>query len=404
MALLESLARRVRGKVGTIVVGDRAARREAILDHAGGHPLGSPREHLDAALDWLVRAHDATPDDGVARAYSVAWNAYFGGSGWQASYPETTGYIIPTFFDAAAVLGRPELRERAIRMATWEIEVQLESGAVQGGMLGEQATPSPAVFNTGQVILGWVRAWRETGDERFLESAQRAGEFLVDCQDERGRFCRGQSEFTRSDTTTYNTRVAWSLCLLGEAADQSSFTVAGRRNIEIALKAQLENGWFEQNCLNDPDLPLLHTIAYATRGILEAGLLLDEEPFIEAARRTVRALADVQRDDGGLAGRFSSAWASAVDWSCLTGDAQTAILWLKLADRDGDPELRSSARRLCEFVMRSQNRSAADPGLAGGIKGSFPFDGDYGRFELLNWAAKFFVDAMLLAYPTGEEP
>jgi hypothetical protein len=49
--------------------------------------------------------------------------------------------------------------------------------------------------------------------------------------------------------------------------------------------------------------------------------------------------------------------------------------------------------------MRSQNRTARDPGLAGGIKGASPFDGDYGKFELLNWATKFFVDAMLLAYP-----
>ena len=27
------------------------------------------------------------------------------------------------------------------------------------------------------------------------------------------------------------------------------------------------------------------------------------------------------------------------------------------------------------------------------MKGSFPVDGDYGRFEFLNWACKFTVDA-----------
>jgi hypothetical protein len=31
------------------------------------------------------------------------------------------------------------------------------------------------------------------------------------------------------------------------------------------------------------------------------------------------------------------------------------------------------------------------------MKGASPFDGDYGRYEILNWAAKFYVDALLLS-------
>src|SRR5262249_8247777 len=54
--------------------------------------------HLAATMDWLARAQDATPDDGVSAVYSLA-------SGWAASYPETTGYIIPTCFDFAAHSG-----------------------------------------------------------------------------------------------------------------------------------------------------------------------------------------------------------------------------------------------------------------------------------------------------------
>jgi hypothetical protein len=119
-----------------------AARRELRCDRAGGHPVSDDaREHLVAALSWLEHAQDATPDDGVARSYSVAWNPDFEGRGWRPSYPETTGYIIPTLFDAALFLDLANLRERAIRMADWEIEVQLESGAVQGG----HQSPDPTV-------------------------------------------------------------------------------------------------------------------------------------------------------------------------------------------------------------------------------------------------------------------
>jgi len=46
---------------------------------------------INEGLQWLVRAQDnsATRDGGVSRHYSLA-------NGWAASYPETTGYIIPT--------------------------------------------------------------------------------------------------------------------------------------------------------------------------------------------------------------------------------------------------------------------------------------------------------------------
>ena len=36
------------------------------------------------------------------------------------------------------------------------------------------------------------------------------------------------------------------------------------------------------------------------------------------------------------------------------------------------------------------------PETQGGVKGSFPIDGDYGRFQYLNWAAKFLVDSLIM--------
>ena len=57
----------------------------------------SVEQRLNAAMAWLCRAQDASHDFGVARAFSLVYQPFFGGRGWQPSYPETTGYIIPTF-------------------------------------------------------------------------------------------------------------------------------------------------------------------------------------------------------------------------------------------------------------------------------------------------------------------
>jgi uncharacterized protein YyaL (SSP411 family) len=378
------------------------ARQELRQDRAGGHPLATdPSEHLVAAVEWLTRAHDAAGRGGVARAYSVAWHPYFRRRGWQAAYPETTGYIIPTLFDVAARLNRPDLRERAIRMADWEIEVQLPSGAVQAGVIGEQAVPTPAAFNTGQVLFGLVRAHMETGREEYLVAGRRAADYLVRAQAADGSYAHGRSEMARLDCTTYYTRAAWGLCLFGVYTAEPTYVAAAERNIRFGIDQQLENGWFMGNCLSDPDRPLMHTIAYAIEGILGCGLLLQREEYIEAARKSALAVAACQRPDGGLAGRFARDWTPQVSWDCLTGNAQMSTVWSLLAAETGDRELDTRAQRICRFLMRTQNRTSSDPGLAGGIKGSFPLDGGYGGFEILNWATKFFIDALLLAEPTS---
>jgi len=152
---------------------------EGWRERLGGYPEDPDHEpHLLAAIAWLVRAQDATPDGGISRAFSLAWHPYFGRRGWQPSYPETTGYTIPTLYGAARRLGRAELSARAERAARWEIEIQLPTGAVRGGVIGEP--PTPAVFNTGQVLLGWLAAFEESGEGggAFADAARRAACYL----------------------------------------------------------------------------------------------------------------------------------------------------------------------------------------------------------------------------------
>jgi uncharacterized protein YyaL (SSP411 family) len=357
---------------------------------------GDASQSLHAAIDWLCRAQDAFGDGGVARSYSLAYNAFFGRRGWTPSYPETTGYIIPTLFDYARASARADLVDRAVRMADWECEVQMPSGAVQGGTINEP--PSPAVFNTGQVIFGWVRAFKETGKERYLASAIKAGEFLLSCQDADGAWRKNLSKFA-SETMpfyTYNARTAWGLHLLGEVTGTQSYKKAAVRNVEFALGEQLPNGWFKNNCLNDPERPLLHTIAYTLEGVVEMGIALNNAAYISAVRTAADALLAGQRPDGSLAGRFNSRWEPAAKYSCLTGNAQMGIVWARLHQVTGDAKYLHGTTRANAFLRKVQWMGTGDPGLDGGISGSHPLHGQYGSFQVLNWAVKFFVDSMML--------
>lgn len=369
---------------------------ESARDRLGIRPRHSDDNevHLEALAQWLCRAQDATPDRGVSRSYSLVYKPFFDRKNWFGSYPETTGYIIPTFYDYGHFTGDEQYKRRALEMAAWEIEIQMADGAVMGGTIDFR--PTPAVFNTGQVIFGWCRAYRESGDSRHLEAAKKAGDFLVANQDEEGSWHKGSSKFAAHGSTVYNTRVAWSLALLAKVSGDSRYAEAAAKNVDWALSRQQENGWFADNCLSDARRPLVHTIAYATQGVLETGVALDNQHYIDRAVVAAEAMAAVQHDDGHLAGRYDSAWTPSASWSCLTGNAQMSIVWNRLHQLGIRPGLDRAAAKANAFLRSTINLKTSSPGRRGGVKGAYPVYGAYGEFEYLNWAVKFTMDALLL--------
>ena len=86
---------------------------------------------MDEALGWLLRAqdHSRSADGGVARHFSLV-------DGWSTSYPETTGYTVPTMLMLGKRLQRDDLTARAARMLDWLVSIQLPDGAFQGGCIG----------------------------------------------------------------------------------------------------------------------------------------------------------------------------------------------------------------------------------------------------------------------------
>ena len=119
-----------------------------------------------------------------------------------------------------------------------------------------------------------------------------------------------------------------------------------------------------------------------------AGWFSQQEPFVLGAMSALRA-------NGFLPGRLNPNWTGAVRWACLTGSAQIAHCWLLLYQITGDTTLRDAAHRTNAY-LRARVRVEGQPDVRGGVKGSFPVDGEYGKFEYLSWACKFFIDANLL--------
>lgn len=347
-------------------------------------PVLPTARHLEEAAGWLLRAQDATADDGVSGGYSFE-------DGWIPSYPETTGYTIPTLLAYSAYAGNPGYRDRALAMAKWELSVQLGGGGFPGHFV-DRSHP-PVVFNTGQVIFGLLAAYEATGDTAYQDAAWRAGLWLASVQDPDGAWRRFDY---LNRVHSYNTRTAWALVELGLAAGDRALLDAARRNLDWACAQQQGNGWFEHSGFRPNAPAFLHTIAYTCQGLLEAGLRLDEARYVGAAERACRVVMGHMRADGWIPGAFDRDWRPAGTYSCLTGNAQIAAQWLRLYATGGERPFLDAAVKANRFLKSLQDCRTGNPHVRGAIKGSHPIWGGYLFGTYPNWAAKFFMDALLL--------
>lgn len=342
--------------------------------------------HIKAGMKWLCRAQDMAYGGGVSIRFSLL-------RGWGSSYPETTGYIIPTFLRYYKITGDESFAERAIRMAEWELSIQQDNGSFIGGPLAKGL--GNLAFDTGQIIFGFLSAFKYNNDERFLKAVVKAGAWLVDVQDTDGAW---RNYSYNSIPHTYYSRVAWSLAELYKITGEDRYLDAAIRNIEWALSNQRSNGWFENAgfTLSNNKSPYTHTIAYTIRGILEVGMLIKEQKYINTVIRSIDAFLNIMNPEGFFWGAYDSLWRGDRSFSCLTGNAQLSIICSRLYLATNNDRYLDSAHLLNKYLRTKQDVETNIENIRGAVLGSWPIWGRYERFSYPNWATKFFVDALLI--------
>jgi uncharacterized protein YyaL (SSP411 family) len=363
--------------------------RLVLRDLTGRSPVlaHDDRAHLAAALDWLCLAQDVLDRGSDAGGVSAGWSFE---DGWLPGYPETTGFIIETFIEAAEALKRPDLIRRAHRMIDWLLGLQHTDGAFPGHY-GEPGS-RPVIFNTGQIMHGLLAGHLRLGRPECLTAAVRAGFWLAERQDEDGCWRRSQHNDVHH---TYDTRASWALLRTGLAAQEPILRNAASRQLDWAVEQQDRDSWFAHNAFRTDGTPSTHTIAYAICGLLESGLLVGKEDYLAAAKKAAYAVARRQRGDGWLAGAYGRGWNPDASHCCLTGVAQMAVNWTILAVGCGESELLDHARLAVAYLKRHHRVTAHDPVIRGGLAGSYPIWGAYERFCYPAWAVKFFADAIM---------
>lgn len=356
------------------------------------HKIGSRTQHqtiddsIRAATNWIYKSQDVTETSGSAASYNLIL-------GWEAPYPETTGYIIPTLYDVANEYNDSEAANRANKMSYWLLKTQLSNGAFPEGTY-TGGDPAPSVFNTGQILLGLLRSFIERGDKRFKRSAVNAVDWLNRVQHNDGYW--PQYDYN-SIPHSYSSRISWPILEVANKFDLDYGYDLAIANLEWVLDQQQDNAWFERCSFNGQNSAYLHTIAYTIRGLLESSALLDGELAIRCESAAIEAanqLSQEQTENGLLPGRFTNLWKPTVKYRCITGNAQMVIIWAKIYELTGEQMYLNCINDTVNYLRKAQTLSGPDS-VYGGVRGSDPVWGNYMYFRYPNWAAKFTIDAML---------
>lgn len=341
---------------------------------------------LDDAIQWLMHAQQAKADKGMG--------SYHLGSGWSSSYPETTGYIIPTLLTYGQIYNENKAIEAAFNAADWLLDIQRSSGGWQGGRL--QDNKPEVVFNTAQIIRGMLAVYKYTRDYNFMEAALKAAKWLVSIQDAEGFW---KENALMQEARVYDAYVDAPLLLVNDEIPDPSFKEAAVKNLDwIINKKQLGNGWFEDcdNTIKRNSKPILHTIAYTLDGLIDCGSMLGDDLYINKAGIAADELMKQFMAKGILNGRYNQNWKGSEYFIC-TGGAQMAIVWMKLFKHTQKQAYLEAASKMIDLLVFIQSRSVKQTkDTSGALQGSYPVWGRYEPFTFPNWAAKYLADALLL--------
>ncbi len=343
-------------------------------------------ERIELALTWFSKT--LLPEGGSSAKYSMLFNKFF------AAYPGSTAFWIHTLIDIEKnynTIYKNVFGDDAVidNLAQWLITVQRKDGTFPGSY-GDFLNQPPRVFNNGQIILGLLHYYDYKKSERALLSAVASAEWLLKVQDADGAW----RQFTLHQLSS-NTRSAYGLLKLGNVTGDKRFTDAGLKNIEFALSLQKQNGYFKDNGFSSTEVPTTHTISYGMYGILAAAIELKNEAWIQKLSRSYENIAALTHDDGYLAGQINDSWHAEVNYCCLTGNCQLSKLGFVLYKHTGNKTFLETANKLLDYVKTKQLVSPS-PYVNGGISGSWPVSGGYCAYDIPNWAARFYVEALML--------
>lgn len=348
-------------------------------------------DHIQAILDWMNWAIDASADSGFPQLVNIRSYAETGRVTLAPSYPETTGYALCTLATGHR-FGLPTLPlDRMASIVDYLLSTQLASGAFPGpGALSD----TPLSFDTGQILKGLVAYHRHVRpDDRVRAAMELAARWQASMIESDGSYSESSSYngkrcyYAEASVGLYHAGIELGLPEVVEAAARNADWVLGQR----------EGQWFRRFSFEDGEYQNLHGIAYTLRGLLDLGRHLHKPQLVSAASDCLENLTGRSYDlpaAQSLPGFFANGFERYQRNISPTGQAQTALCCFIAGRLFDSAELTERGSSLTAALKGFHFAGFVEPALNGGLPGSWPVTGPYMRCAMPNWAAKYFLDCL----------
>lgn len=344
-------------------------------------------ERSSPTLSWLKHSFDACDKRGSAAYYSQLRCPI---RGWSAAYPETTGYIIETLLDYYNIFHKEWMLDYALAGVDWLCEIQKGNGAMPGG-IGEYGESS--IFNTGMILFGWCRAYEHTNNPKYLACAKKAVDWLIDSLESDGSWKLGA--YITGHIPSYYTRVIWAILEVNKHLKSTDIQSLMQKALEYYKIKRNPNGSVTDWAFDKEKPAFTHTIAYTMRGFLESSILLNDTESLLIAKNMAFNLIEDYQKHGKLAGAYDLDWKGDFSFVCITGNAQLALNLARLYQISQTEIYKTYAILFFESIANAPS-TLPFRGVKGSIAGSSPYWGKYQPLQKVNWAAKFWLDALLI--------
>lgn len=334
-------------------------------------------------LSWVHRAQNASGNGGISARYNLRSGA------WQAPYPETSGYLIPTLMRWSEEVSSKETSEVASRVGAFLLDLQEEDGSVNCRRSGSEGSQGPALkiaFDLGAILSGFCELGRK--DLKFLVGAERLANYLKSNQAADGSW-PNHSYFPYFGA--HNSLTGLSLLRAGRLLGRRDLERCGVKTLESLSGHFKPNGFITGTSFteNSEDSSFIHPFCYAVEGFQSAEDFGHD--FRNVYHAALWAIPQLMRQSALLPSHFNKDLKKKSRFSALTGTAQAALVLL----RSDESELVGKGHQLFENLASTVDLYSNNDGVRGGIQSSWPIAGGYGRFTFNNWGAKYFLDCAL---------
>ena len=300
--------------------------------------------------------------------------------------------MIPTLLECQSYDKR--LKDIALAQLSYFESIQNEDGS----FYQSSSNRTPIIFDTAQIVLGLlVLAPNIVPYKNIKPIAKQAVIWLHEQLDDEGLF--KNYNYVDNYNPSYYARVAMAMTQ-GEGVYFSKITKKTKNLIFRIADMRNDQLMFDDCGFHPKQDAYTHTIAYTLRGLWECALDINNRKLTKKVTASLDRLSEIILEHGKVAGQYDKNWNGDYSFICSTGNAQLALLYLKVYERIGNKKYLSVVPLLLKPLISTQKAFSLNKGA---IPSSIPIWGPYQKWSYTNWTQKFYADALAKILELGAD-